>query len=289
MSKYQNRPVQVNVGKAKGIVGAIIVLIIIGVVVGSAVSIVDAGFRGVLLHWNAVELNQPPLEEGLHFIVPFQDSVVPIEVRTLKYTKSTTSASQDLQTVSTEITVNYKPEPNSVHYLYKEVGLDYENRIIQPTVEEVVKQVTTNYDAEELITKRPLVKSDIELEIAKRLGTFNIATDTVSITDFQFSPLFAQAVEAKVEAEQRALQAENDLRRIEVEARQFEAQAVGIAQANIAEAQGEAEAINIINQALANNPYYLEWLKTQAWDGQLPLVVGEGGTPFIQIPVEDRR
>ena len=289
MSKYQNRPVQVNVGKAKGIVGAIIVLIIIGVVVGSAVSIVDAGFRGVLLHWNAVELNQPPLEEGLHFIVPFQDSVVPIEVRTLKYTKSTTSASQDLQTVSTEITVNYKPEPNSVHYLYKEVGLDYENRIIQPTVEEVVKQVTANYDAEELITKRPLVKSDIELEIAKRLGTFNIATDTVSITDFQFSPLFAQAVEAKVEAEQRALQAENDLRRIEVEARQFEAQAVGIAQANIAEAQGEAEAINIINQALSNNPYYLEWLKTQQWDGVLPLVVGEGGTPFIQIPVEDRR
>jgi len=289
MSKYQNRPVQVNVGKAKGIVGGIIVLIIIGVIVGSAVSIVDAGFRGVLLHWNAVELNQPPLEEGLHFIVPFQDSVVPIEVRTLKYTKSTTSASQDLQTVSTEITVNYKPEPNSVHYLYKEVGLDYENRIIQPTVEEVVKQVTANYDAEELITKRPQVKQDIEAEIGDRLASFNISTDTVSITDFQFSPLFAQAIEAKVEAEQRALQAENDLRRIEVEARQFEAQAVGIAQANIAEAQGEAEAINIINQALSNNPYYLEWLKTQQWDGVLPLVVGEGGTPFIQIPVEDRR
>ena len=289
MSKYQNRPVQVNVGKAKGIVGGIIVLIIIGVIVGSAVSIVDAGFRGVLLHWNAVELNQPPLEEGLHFIVPFQDSVIPIEVRTLKYTKSTTSASQDLQTVSTEITVNYKPEPNSVHYLYKEVGLDYENRIIQPTVEEVVKQVTANYDAEELITKRPQVKQDIEAEIGNRLASFNITTDTVSITDFQFSPLFAQAIEAKVEAEQRALQAENDLRRIEVEAKQFEAQAVGIAQANIAEAQGEAEAINIINQALSNNPYYLEWLKTQQWDGVLPLVVGEGGTPFIQIPVEDRR
>ena len=289
MSKYQNRPVQVNVGKAKGIVGGIIVLIIIGVIVGSAVSIVDAGFRGVLLHWNAVELNQPPLEEGLHFIVPFQDSVVPIEVRTLKYTKSTTSASQDLQTVSTEITVNYHPEPTRVNYLYKEVGLDYENRIIQPTVEEVVKQVTANYNAEELITKRPQVKQDIQNEITARLADFNITTEIVSITDFQFSILFAQAIEAKVEAEQRALQAENDLRRIEVEARQFEAQAVGIAQANIAEAQGEAEAINIINQALANNPYYLEWLKTQAWDGKLPLVVGEGGTPFIQIPVEDRR
>jgi len=289
MSKYQNRPVQVNVGKAKGIVGGIIVLIIIGVLVGSAVSIVDAGFRGVLLHWNAVDLAAPPLEEGLHFIVPFQDSVVPLEVRTLKYTKSTTSASQDLQTVSTEITVNYHPEPNSVHYLYKEVGLDYENRIIQPTVEEVVKQVTANYNAEELITKRPQVKQDIQNEITARLADFNITTEIVSITDFQFSILFAQAIEAKVEAEQRALQAENDLKRIEVEARQFEAQAIGIAQANIAEAQGEAEAINIINQALANNPFYLEWLKTQQWDGVLPLVVGEGGTPFIQIPTEGRR
>jgi len=287
LSKYQNRPVQVNVGKAKGVVIGILVLIIIGVVIGSAVSIVDAGYRGVLLHWNAVDVTQPPLEEGLHFIVPFQDSVIPLEVRTLKYTKSTTSASQDLQTVSTEITVNYHPSPNSVNYLYKEVGLDYENRVIQPTVEEVVKQVTANYNAEELITKRPQVKADIEVEIGERLNDFNITTEIVSITDFQFSPLFAQAIEAKVEAEQKALKAENDLRRIQVEAEQFEARAQGTAKGNIAEAEGEAEAIRIINEALANNPYYIEWLKTQAWDGKLPLVVGEGGTPFINIPTED--
>ena len=219
---------------AKIVIIGIIALIIIGVLVGAAVQIVDAGNRGVLLHWNAVDLTQPPLEEGLHFVTPFQDSVVELEVRTLKYTKSTTSASKDLQTVSTEITVNYHPEPNAVHYLYKEVGLDYENRIIQPTVEEVVKQVTANYNAEELITKRPLVKADIEAEIAARLADFNIATEIVSITDFQFSILFAQAIESKVEAEQRALQAENDLKRIEVESRQFEAQSFGIAESNIA-------------------------------------------------------
>jgi len=287
MSKYQNRPVQVNVGKAKGVIIGIIALIIIGVVIGSAVSIVDAGFRGVLLHWNAVDLTQPPLDEGLHFVVPFQDSVIQLEVRTLKYTKATTSASQDLQTVSTEITVNYHPSPNSINYLYKEVGMDYENRIIQPTVEEVVKQVTANYNAEELITKRPQVKQDIQNEITARLAEFNITTEIVSITDFQFSSLFAQAIESKVEAEQKALKAENDLRRIQVEAQQFEARAQGTAKGNIAEAEGEAEAIRIINEALSNNPYYIEWLKTQAWDGKLPLVVGEGGTPFIQIPTED--
>ena len=273
-------------GVAKGVMIGVIVLIIIGVVVASAVQIVDAGHRGVLLHWNAVDLTVAPLVEGLHFVTPFADSVVQMEIRTLKFVKTTSAASKDLQTVSTEITVNYHPSPNSVNILYQTVGLDYENRIITPTVEEVVKQVTAKYNAEELITKRPLVKSDFEADISSRLNEFNIITDTVSITDFQFSALFAQAIESKVEAEQKAFKAENDLKRIEVEARQHAAQAEGIAQANIAEASGEAEAIRIINNALSTNPHYLEWLKTQQWDGKLPLVVGEGGTPFIAIPTQ---
>jgi len=273
-------------GAAKGVMIGIVVLIIIGVVTASAVQIVDAGHRGVLLHWNAVDLTQAPLSEGLHFVTPFADSVVQMEIRTLKFVKATSAASKDLQTVSTEITVNYHPDPNAVNILYQSVGLNYENRVITPTVEEVVKQVTANYNAEELITKRPQVKADIEADISARLGEFNIVTEIVSITDFQFSALFASAIESKVEAEQKAFKAENDLKRIEVEARQHAAQAEGIAAANIAEANGEAAAIQIINNALSTNPQYLEWLKTQQWDGKLPLVVGEGGTPFISIPTQ---
>ncbi len=274
----------VNQNAIKMVLGAIIVLIIIGVVASSSVKIVDAGNRGILTHWSAVDLTNPPLDEGIHFVIPFQDEVVQMEVRTLKYDTSTRSASKDLQTVQTTVTVNYHPDTERVHFLYKEIGLSYENRVIQPAIDETVKQVSANYNAEELITKRPLVKADIENAIRERLNQFYIDTEVISITDFEFSPLFAKAIESKVEAEQKAQKAENDLIRIEVEARQLEAQAVGTAAANIAEAQGEAEAISIINRALSSNPFYLEWLKTQAWDGRLPLVVGEGGTPFISIP-----
>ncbi len=284
MSKYQSPKANVNTNLAKGVLIGIIVLIILGVAVFSSVKIVESGNRGVLLHWSAVDLSIPPLDEGLHFVVPFQDEVIGIEVRTLKYDKATRSASKDLQTVQTTVTVNYHPDKEQVHRLFKNLGLDYENRVIQPAIEETVKQVTANYNAEELITKRPLVKNDIESLIKERLTNFDVVTEVVSITDFEFSPLFAKAIESKVEAEQNALKAENDLRRIEVEARQREANAIGLANANIAEATGEAEAISIINSALAENPNYLEWLKTQAWDGKLPLVVGDGGTPFIQIP-----
>lgn len=284
MSKYQSPKVNVNMGPMKAILIAILLLIVIGVVASASVKIVDAGNRGVLLHWNAVDLTAPPLDEGIHFVIPFQDDIVQLEVRTLKYDAETRSASKDLQTVETTVTVNYNPDKERVHILYKEIGLDYENRVIQPAIEETVKQVTANYNAEELITKRPLVKADIENAIRERLNQFNIVTTVISITDFEFSPLFASAIESKVEAEQKAKKAENDLIRIEVEARQLEAQAEGTAAANIAEAKGEAEAIAIINKALAENPNYFEWLKIQAWDGKLPLVVGDGGTPFIQIP-----
>jgi prohibitin 2 len=284
MSRFESPRMNVNMGPAKTIAIIIIALIVIGVVTAASVKIVDAGHRGVLLHWNAVDLSKPPLDEGLHFVVPFADDVVNVEVRTLKYASEARSASKDLQTVETTVTVNYHPDKESVHTLYKNLGLDYENRVIQPAIEETVKQVTANYNAEELITKRPLVKQDIEFSIRERLNQFDVVTEVISITDFEFSSLFAQAIESKVEAEQKALKAENDLRRIEVEARQREANAIGLANANIAEANGEAEAIRIINAALAQNPFYLEWLKTQAWDGKLPLVVGEGGTPFIQIP-----
>ena len=285
MSKYQSPKLNASIpGGAKIVLLAIIVLVIIGVVASSSVKIVDAGNRGILTHWSAVDLTNAPLDEGIHFVIPFQDEVVQMEVRTLKYDTSTRSASQDLQTVQTTVTVNYHPDTERVHFLYKEIGLSYENRVIQPAIDETVKQVSANYNAEELITKRPLVKSDIENAIRERLNQFYIDTEVISITDFEFSPLFAKAIESKVEAEQKAQKAENDLIRIEVEARQLEAQAVGLAAANIAEAQGEAEAISVINNALSSNPYYLEWLKTQAWDGKLPLVVGEGGTPFIAIP-----
>ena len=55
----------------------------------------------MLTHWSAVDVASPPLDEGIHFVIPFQDEVINIEVRTLKYDKDTRSASKDLQTVQT--------------------------------------------------------------------------------------------------------------------------------------------------------------------------------------------
>jgi regulator of protease activity HflC (stomatin/prohibitin superfamily) len=212
--------------------------------------------------------------------------------------ESAASASKDLQDVRTDVALNYHINPDNAQLVYQQLGFDYSSRVITPAIQESVKQVTARFNAEELITKREIVKTEIESQIKQRLSVYNLVVETISITEFKFSDQFTRAVEAKVEAEQRALQAQNELRRIEIEAQQAEAKAFGeqkaniakaegIKQSNILQAEGEAEAIRIIDEQLRQNPNYLEWLKTQRWNGVLPLVVGEGGTPFIQIPVAE--
>jgi len=281
---------------------AIVGVIIVAILIVSSVKIVDAGNRGVLLNFGAVDTSRS-LQEGIHFVVPVRDNVVQMEVRTQKITEDAVSASQDLQDVRTQVALNYRLDPDRAQLVYRQLGLDYANRVIVPAIQESVKQVTARFNAEELITQRESVKTEIEQQIRSRLAAYNIAVDTISITEFQFSDEFVRAVEAKVAAQQRALQAQNELRRIEIEAQQAEARAVGEQQANIAraegvrqanvlQAQGEAQAITTIDEQLKQSPSYLEWLKSQKWDGQLPLVVGGSGsgangqsvTPFIEIP-----
>ena len=277
------------------VVPVIIGFIILVVVLAASVKIVEAGHRGVLLKFGAVDTSAS-LNEGIHFVVPFRDNIVPLEVRTQKIEENAASASGDLQDVSTQVALNYHVDPNTAPTLFQQLGFDYASRVVSPAIQESVKQVTARYNAENLITNRETVKAEIETQIEQRLGPYGIDVETISITEFQFSEQFRRAVEAKVEAEQRALQATNDLRRIEIEAQQAEARAIGEQQSNIAraegvrqaavlQAQGEAEAIQIVEAQLRENPRYLEWLKTQRWDGVLPLVTGgAGATPFIEIP-----
>src|ERR687891_2311187 len=208
------------------VIPVIIGIIIVSIIAVSSVRIVDAGHRGVLVQFGDVATDNS-LDEGIHFVVPFRDNVVQLEVRTQKIVENAASASKDLQDVSTQVALNYHLNPDRAQIVYQRLGYDYGNRVITPAIQESVKQVTARFNAEELITKRETVKNQIEEQIKARLAAYNIIVDAISITDFQFSQLFKQAVEAKVAAQQRALQAQNELRRIQIEAQQNEAQAIG--------------------------------------------------------------
>ena len=252
--------------------GIIVVLLII--LSFFSFTTVPAGHRGVLLQMG--EVKTTVFDEGLHFKLPFIQTVQPIEVRVQKEESSQTAASKDLQNVTTTMAVNYSIDSGSVNKLYQDIGMDYKGRIIDPAVAEALKAVTAQYTAEELISKRPEVSAKIKEMLEVKLTKYYMKLEEINIKEFAFSEEFNKAIEQKQTAEQNALKASRDLDRIKIEADQ-----------QIAQAQAEAEALRLKKAEVTPELIQLKQIEVQEkalqkWDGKLPSVTG-GATPFIDV------
>jgi prohibitin 2 len=259
----------------------VLIVIVVGAFSISGFARVPAGYRGVLLTWGKVE--DRILPEGLSFIIPFVQTVELMNVQVQKAESTESTATLDLQEVSTTVAVNFRLMPGAVNTIYRDLRQDYVSRVIKPNIEESLKAATAEFRAEELITKRPTVKAAFDDILKERLQVFNIEVIAVSLTDFQFSPSFSAAIEAKVTAEQSALEAKNKLEQIRYEAQQQIIQAEAEKNATVARAFGEAEAAIIAANATARSievitskmtPEYAQYLWLTQWDGKLPAVVG---------------
>jgi len=255
-------------GEASVVLGFVALVVIFILALGSFY-VISAGERGIILTWG--KPSDIPASEGLHFKYPVAQNVVKMDIKTQKYEAAASAASKDLQVVSTNIAVNYHLVAERTPILYQEIGIAYQDRIIQPAVQEVVKAATAKFTAEELITRRAEVKEDIKALLKERLQGRDIIVEDISITDFDFSESFNAAIESKVTAEQNALQAKNKLSQIEYEAKQ-----------TITKAEAEAESIRIQSLALRENKDILQLRAIEKWDGILPKVTA-GATPFIDI------
>src|ERR671935_674157 len=269
------------------ILAGIVTFVIIIVIMSESVVIVQAGHRGVVLYVGAVE--NRVLGEGVHFIIPFAEQVLQLEVRTLKYQAEASAASNDLQEVQTVIALNYHIDPTDANAIYQQLGADYADRIIAPTIQESVKASVAKFNAEELITKRETAKSVIAAAIRNTLSARDIVVETVFITDFKFSQAFADQNEQKVVAFQKFLTEQNNLKAVQVVANQTVVQAQAQARSNVAKAQGESEAIRIITEQLRQSPQYLQWQSINKWNGQMPYALGSGGFPFFQLPLQPQQ
>ena len=145
----------------------IVIFIVIIIILSESVVVVQAGHRGVVVYLGAVE--NRVLGEGVHFIIPFAEQVIQLEVRTLKFQADASAASNDLQEVATTIALNYHIDPSKANVVYQQLGADYADRIIAPTIQESVKASVAKFNAEQLITQRATVKGVIAQTISRTL------------------------------------------------------------------------------------------------------------------------
>ena len=254
--------------KALGILGGLVVFL--GGVAFSAFTVISAGHTGVVVTLG--EVNPVSLSEGVHFVNPIS-SVKEVDVRLAKAQLTGANAStKDLQQVHTDIVVQYRLHADKVPHIYKEYGLNVDDKVLGPAINEAFKSVTAKYTSEELVTKRQVVSEEIQNSLANKVAPFNIDVSGISLVNFGFSPEYQKAIEQKVIATQQTAKAEQDLARIKVEAA-----------SRIAQADGEAKAIAIQAAAIQSNGganyVQLQWI--EKWDGKLPSTVLNGSNGMM--------
>lgn len=250
--------------------GKVLLVLFLVAMLASFFAIVNAGERGVLLKFGAV---QPiVLEEGIHPIIPIVQTVKRLSVRVQSQEITAEASSKDLQDVYTDVALNWHIVPEETYLIFQQIGEQDAiiQHIINPAVEEVLKAVMARYTAEEIITKRGQVKTGVDQALIERLRPYHIAVDDISLVHVHFSNRFSDAVEAKQVAEQEAKRAE------------FVAlKAVKEAEARVNLARGEATAQQLLRDSLT--PELLQRQAIEKWNGNLPLIVGSEGTKLLDM------
>merc|ERR1712070_286096 len=143
------------------------------------------------------------------------------------------------QMVNIKMRVLWRPIIEKLPQLYRELGTDFDERVLPSIGNEVLKAVVAQYNAEELLSKRAEVSARIKIEMIKRAKHFHLTLDDVSITHLTFGREFMKAIEMKQVASQEAERQQWVVKKAEQER-----------QAVVTRAEGEAESARIITAAM---------------------------------------
>ncbi len=252
-----------NNNKIVKIIAGVLVALIVLVVGANCLTIVDAGHTGVVVTLGKV--NEGVLSEGMHIKAPFVQKVIKIDNRITKLEVSTEAFSKDLQTVSTTLAINYRVDSKMSYSLYKNIGANYEEVLVTPAVNEVLKAITAKYTAEESVTNRSLISEGLVEGLNEKLNDSGLYITDVNIINFDFSEAFITAIEEKQVAQQKLLKAETE-KQTAITNAEAEAEATRI------RAEAEADANKKIKASLDDNVIRSKFY--DKWNGELPQAMG---------------
>mmetsp|Transcript_15521 Transcript_15521/g.24127 ORF Transcript_15521/g.24127 Transcript_15521/m.24127 type:complete len:287 (+) Transcript_15521:93-953(+) len=203
---------------------------------------VDGGERAVMYDMLRGGILDDVRSEGTHFMIPFVQRPIVLDVRTRPREIPSVTGTKDLQMVNIKLRVLWRPIYEKLPQIYRELGADYDERVLPSIGNEVLKSVVAQYNAEELLSKRQEVSHRIRSELVKRASHFHLDLDDVAITHLTFGKEFMRAIESKQVASQEA-----ERQAFVVKKADQERMAV------VTRAEGEAEAASIITKAMEKN------------------------------------
>lgn len=239
------------------VLGITVVLFLISLFI--SVFSVKTGEVAIITRFGKVERME---KDGLKLKIPFIEEKTIIEVRDNIIQDKYSVSSEDLQTVETEVSMQYKViDPLNI---YKRFKNEYNERLLNPRMSEIIQAVSSNYTIEELVAKRQQLGQEIFKNLKNDLFPFGIEVVKVSIVNHDFSDSFEKAIEQKKEAEQLAQKEEIENQ-----------QRIKNAESNLKVKELEAKSNRVITETLTDK--ILKQKIIEKWDGKLPQVQGDNG------------
>jgi len=204
---------------------------------------IDAGQSGIL--WKrfagGVVTDQPALGEGFHVVAPW-NKVYIYEVRRQESFEKMKVLSSNGLDILLDASIWYQPKYAELGFLHKEIGEDYLNRILLPTIRSAARSVVGRYTPEQLYSsKRDAIQAEIFEESKKIINEQHILLDDILVRDVTLPATIKDAIERKLRQEQESLEYEFRLEKASKEA-----------QRQIIEAKGKADANKILSASLTD-------------------------------------
>lgn len=266
---------------AKMIVGGVLAFVML-ILVSCSMTTVDTGHRGVKVRFG--EVIGEGLPEGLYFVNPFTTHITEMDTRVIKWQAGTQAYTKDVQQAALQFVITYRLDPTKAHVVFQQVGADWAQKLIGQVVFEEMKREVGQHEAVDLIAQRDAAARKIEANVVALMAKRNVVVTGFQLTNIDYTAEFEHSVEAKVVAQQKAIEEQNRTVQIREQAAQKVETARGNAEATVLNAKAEAESISIRARALEQNAKLVEWEAVQKWNGQLPTYSMGSAVPFINLP-----
>ncbi len=212
---------------------------------------INTGENGIVkVFGEAREVKKP----GLTWVIPFVSDVQIYDMRTHEIKREVAAYSKDSQTMTGELSVQFRVQSDKLIDIYTEFGsIEALTRLVSSVAEEKTRVILAQDSAMQIIEKRETLSARVEQTIIDNTEQYHIDITVVVLSNIDFNDAFEKAVEDKMIAEQSKLQAQYDKERAIIKAEEdFEVQKKR-AEAAIETAKGEAQAQLEIARAQAES------------------------------------